>query len=89
MSVLSVTTITTGDASTPLTFQTGNTNGGSIKVESGNDDVIFSGTARITGPIFAAGVNVSQTFTVANLAFNTANSKTSNARSVAISILFG
>ena len=89
MSTLSVTTIVTGDSATPLTFRTGNTSAGSIKVESGNNDVIFIGTARITGPLFANGVNVNQTFTVANLALSTANSKTSNSATYAYTILFG
>lgn len=87
MSTLSVTIIKTGDEETPLSFTTGNTNSGSIKVEAANSDVVFFGNARITGGLTANGVDVlnlsagiglayaqaNVAYTQANTAYDTAN----------------
>jgi hypothetical protein len=80
MSTLSVTVIKTGDEETPLSFTTGNTNSGSIKVEAANNDVVFFGNARITGGLTANGVDVLNlsagiglAYTQANVAYTQAN----------------
>jgi hypothetical protein len=72
MSTLSVSQITTSDNTTPLLFTTGNASSGFIKVQSANDEILFSGTPRFTGSI--SGVAPTAAFTTANLAYTQANS---------------
>lgn len=103
MSTLSVTIIKTGDELTPLSFTTGNTNSGSIKVEAANTDVVFFGNARITGGLTANGVDVlnlssgigaaytqaNVAYTQANNAYSTANNAASTGKAIAMAIVFG
>jgi hypothetical protein len=71
MSRLTVSRIDTENSTTPLTITTGNNSSGFIKVETANDQVVFSGTARfITTPV---GLAPTAAFTTANLAFSQAN----------------
>lgn len=73
MSTLSVTRITSGDVDTPLSLTTGNTNSGSIKVEAANDDIIFFGTAKITGSLTANGIDILEIPDKVNRAYDQAN----------------
>lgn len=62
MSKLTLSTIDTTDALTPLVLSTGNTATGAaqIKVQTANSDIVLTGTARITGNAIISG---SSTFT--------------------------
>ena len=71
MSTLSISQITTGDNTTPLLFTTGNASSGFIKVQSANDEILFSGKPRFTGTI--SGVAPTAAFNTANLAYAQAN----------------
>jgi len=77
MSTLSVSQITTGDNTTPLLFTTGNGTSGFIKVETANDQILFSGTPRFTGAI--SGVAPTEAFTTANAGFTQANTARTHA----------
>ena len=99
MSELSVAKITTTDDTTPLFFTTGNNQSGFIKVETANDEILFAGTPRFTGAIPVAGeafdqANTATTiageaFDQANTAYDTANTKTSTGKAIAMAIVFG
>jgi len=99
MSELSVAKITTTDDTTPLFFTTGNNQSGFIKVETANDEILFAGTPRFTGAIPVASeafdqANTATTiageaFDQANTAYDTANTKTSTGKAIAMAIVFG
>lgn len=51
MSKITVSTIDTENATTPLVLSTGNTQGGFLKIESSNSNILFSGNLAMTGAV--------------------------------------
>lgn len=74
MSTLQVTTITTVNNTTPLILQTGNTGGGQIVLQAGNNDIQFNGPLRFTANIVGDGSGLTlPTANVANAAYVSIN----------------
>jgi hypothetical protein len=76
MSTLTVARINTESNSTPLIIETGNNTSGFLKLESANDEMLFSGTARFAKGI--VGLAPSAAFDTANVAFDKANAALAN-----------